>query len=122
MSSLSLKLSLLFVGIALLCVGIIALWVNNSVQREFIVYCEQGCLVPTAQASSPGMPGGVSGLELCSRLMKARAGLKAIVASGYGTEAADDGDAVTPDVAFLSKPFDVKKLAAAVRERLDRKP
>jgi signal transduction histidine kinase len=39
--SLSVKLSLLFVGIALVSVGVIALWVNNSVQSEFICYCQK---------------------------------------------------------------------------------
>ncbi|MBM4445912.1 MAG: HAMP domain-containing protein [Chloroflexi bacterium] len=38
--SLSVKLSLLFVGIALVSVGVIALWVNNSVQSEFCSYCQ----------------------------------------------------------------------------------
>jgi two-component system sensor histidine kinase BaeS len=38
--SLSVKLSLLFVGIALVSVGVIAMWVNNSVQTEFRCYCE----------------------------------------------------------------------------------
>ena len=40
MRSLSVKLSLLFVGIALVSVGVIALWVNNSVQSEFGSYCQ----------------------------------------------------------------------------------
>jgi len=38
---LSVKLSLLFVGIALVSVGVIAMWVNNSVQTEFRCYCEE---------------------------------------------------------------------------------
>jgi len=43
MRSLSLKLTLLFVVIALVSVVVIALWVNRSVQTEFISYCQQGC-------------------------------------------------------------------------------
>jgi len=39
--TLSVKLSLLFVGIALVSVGVIALWVNNSVQSEFSCYCQK---------------------------------------------------------------------------------
>jgi signal transduction histidine kinase len=38
--SLSVKFSLLFIGIALVSVGVIALWVNNSVQHEFNCYCQ----------------------------------------------------------------------------------
>ncbi len=41
MRSLSFKLTLLFVGIALLSIGIIALWMNNTVQREFDCLCQQ---------------------------------------------------------------------------------
>ena len=37
---LSVKLSLLFVGIALVSVGVIAMWVNYSVQSEFCSYCQ----------------------------------------------------------------------------------
>jgi signal transduction histidine kinase len=39
--SLSVKLSLLFVGIALVSVGVIALWVNSTVQSEFCSYCQR---------------------------------------------------------------------------------
>jgi len=41
--SLSVKLSLLFVGIALISVGVIALWVNHTVRSEFIMYCQRDC-------------------------------------------------------------------------------
>lgn len=41
LNRLSVKLSLLFVGIALVSVGVIALWVNRSVQTEFACYCQQ---------------------------------------------------------------------------------
>lgn len=39
MNKLSIKLSLLFVGIALICVGIVAVWVNHSVSTNFTSYC-----------------------------------------------------------------------------------
>ncbi len=41
LNKLSVKLSLLFVGIALVSVGVIALWVNRSVQTEFTCYCQR---------------------------------------------------------------------------------
>lgn len=60
--SLSVKLSLLFVGIALVSVGVIALWVGNTVQSEFSSYCQRSCGRPTApcqvcmEAQSAGQP------------------------------------------------------------------
>ena len=62
---LSVKLSLLFVGIALVSVGVIAMWVNNSVQTEFRCYCQEsyqvqappGSIYPiTGFGSQRGMP------------------------------------------------------------------
>jgi len=62
---LSVKLSLLFVGIALVSVGVIAMWVNNSVQNEFRYYCQEsyqvqappGSVYPiTGFGSQCGMP------------------------------------------------------------------
>jgi len=46
--SLAVKLSLLFVGIALISVGVIALWMNQTVRSEFTIYCQR----------SDGMHGG----------------------------------------------------------------
>ena len=43
MHSLSLKLSLIFVAIALVAVGIVAFWVNHAVNTEFYHYCQQPC-------------------------------------------------------------------------------
>ena len=56
MRSLSVKLSLLFVGIALVSVGVIALWVNNSVQNEFSCYCQrsyEGQAPPDSTCTEP---------------------------------------------------------------------
>jgi len=56
---LSVKLSLLFVGIALVSVGVIAMWVNNSVQTEFRCYCQESY---QGQVPSDSMhPGAGSG-------------------------------------------------------------
>jgi len=56
---LSVKLSLLFVGIALVSVGVIAMWVNNSVQTQFRCYCAESYQV---QAPPDSMhPGAGSG-------------------------------------------------------------
>jgi signal transduction histidine kinase len=41
MNSLSVKLSLLFAGLALLCIGALAVWVNQAVNANFNTYCEQ---------------------------------------------------------------------------------
>ncbi|MGD0353514.1 MAG: HAMP domain-containing sensor histidine kinase [Dehalococcoidia bacterium] len=62
LNKLSVKLSLLFVGIALVSVGVIALWVNRSVQTEFTCYCQKNCQVQAAPdfTSTITMPGGDS--------------------------------------------------------------
>jgi two-component system sensor histidine kinase BaeS len=57
--SLSVKLSLLFVGIALMSVGVIAIWVNSSVQTEFACYC-QTCHEKQAPADSTHPGAGFS--------------------------------------------------------------
>ena len=59
LNRLSVKLSLLFVGIALVSVGVIALWVNRSVQTEFACYCQRSYQVPALPGSTSTimMPG-----------------------------------------------------------------
>lgn len=52
LNRLSMKLPLLFVGIALVSVGVIAMWVNRSVQTEFSHYCQIICQVQTAPGST----------------------------------------------------------------------
>lgn len=41
MKSLSIKLSALFVGIALISIGIVSIWVNQSVKANFADYCQR---------------------------------------------------------------------------------
>jgi signal transduction histidine kinase len=41
MYNLSIKLSLLFAGLALISIGIVAVWVNQSVNANFANYCQQ---------------------------------------------------------------------------------
>ena len=65
------------------------------------------------------MPEGLTGLELTDRLQAARPGLKAIVASGYSSEMVQAGAPTKPGVVYLPKPFDLRVLAAVVREILD---
>jgi len=60
MNSLSIKLSMLFLGIALLSVGIVAIWINQAVSVNFASYCvrnEQACSCSTdgtAMAAASG--------------------------------------------------------------------
>jgi two-component SAPR family response regulator len=53
--------------------------------------------------------------------LKEDAGLKIIYASGYNTEIADRDFQLKlkEGVNYLSKPFDVQKLAKTVRDKLD---
>jgi two-component system, cell cycle sensor histidine kinase and response regulator CckA len=64
------------------------------------------------------MPEGMTGLELVERLRQRKPGLRVLISSGYGPDAAQPG---TPaDVAYIPKPYRAEALAAAVRTSLDR--
>ena len=67
------------------------------------------------------LPEGMTGLELCGRLRALRPGLKAIISSGYSTELVLAGSPAKEGIVYLPKPFDIKHLAAMVRECLDSK-
>jgi two-component system cell cycle sensor histidine kinase/response regulator CckA len=65
------------------------------------------------------MPGGITGLDLFRRFKQTKANLKAIVSSGYSLELATSNVPPGPDIAFLSKPYEITTLAIAVRKCLD---
>lgn len=56
MKKLSIKLGLLFVGIALLSVGIVSIWVNHSVSYNFASYCNKNSM--ECACDSQGIPLG----------------------------------------------------------------
>ncbi|MBN1652532.1 MAG: response regulator [Deltaproteobacteria bacterium] len=68
------------------------------------------------------MPGGISGLDLCSRLKEKKAGLRTIISSGYGVQVIDDKNVAALDLTFLHKPYNITKLATTIRSLFDRKP
>jgi signal transduction histidine kinase len=55
MNSLSIKLSLLFAGLALLSIGVLAIWVNQSVNTRFTSYCQQHNATCMCEDRSTGM-------------------------------------------------------------------
>ena len=61
------------------------------------------------------MPGGMSGIELCQRLVAQRPGLRVIVLSGYAPQADSH-----PRFTHVDKPCEGDALARVVRELLDR--
>lgn len=65
------------------------------------------------------MPGGINGMELFRRFKQTKATLKAIVTSGYSQDLATSNVRTEPDLAFLSKPYEITTLAVAVRKCLD---
>ena len=65
------------------------------------------------------MPGGISGLELTSRLRARKKDLEVIVMSGYSVDLVHEGDMAVRAVHFLSKPFTIAALSEAVRFALD---
>ncbi|MBI5386744.1 MAG: response regulator [Verrucomicrobia bacterium] len=67
------------------------------------------------------MPNGISGGRLATRLRSDQPALQVIYISGYCMELADRELLQGDHCAFLAKPFDVHRLAALVRERLDRR-
>jgi CheY-like chemotaxis protein len=66
------------------------------------------------------MPGGMTGKELGQLILKDNPKLKVIYMSGYSAEIAGRDFALEEGFNFLVKPFQVEKLAATIRARLDR--
>jgi PAS domain S-box-containing protein len=65
------------------------------------------------------MPEGMNGKELAQQLLQQNPKLKVIYASGYSVEVAGKDLVLEEGVNFLNKPFQIHKLAHAVRHRLD---
>jgi PAS domain S-box-containing protein len=66
------------------------------------------------------MPGGMTGVDLGGELLKLNPELKVIYASGYSADVASNECPMEEGVNFLTKPFEVKKLAQIIRHRLDK--
>ncbi|MEO8619873.1 MAG: PAS domain S-box protein [bacterium] len=65
------------------------------------------------------MPGGISGLELTSRLRALKSNVDVIVMSGYSVDLVHEGDMAVREVHFLGKPFTIAALSEIVRSALD---
>jgi PAS domain S-box-containing protein len=65
------------------------------------------------------MPGGINGRQLGERLLKEDPKLKVIYASGYSAEVAGGDFPLKEGVNFLTKPFEMHKLAKTIRNCLD---
>ncbi len=65
------------------------------------------------------MPGGMTGIELAQRLMQDAPDLKVVYMSGYSAEIAGKDLPLQEGMNFLSKPFNLVRLASVVRTTLD---
>jgi CheY-like chemotaxis protein len=66
------------------------------------------------------MPGGLTGKELGQQILRDNPKLKVIYMSGYSAEIVGRDFPLEEGFNFLVKPFQVEKLAAAIRARLER--
>jgi CheY-like chemotaxis protein len=67
------------------------------------------------------MPEGVSGMDLATRVLQAKPGVKIIIASGYSFDDIDPEFVAKGHARFLQKPYTHVTLAKAVRDCLDGK-
>jgi two-component system cell cycle sensor histidine kinase/response regulator CckA len=65
------------------------------------------------------LPGGLTGRELAEQLLQHDPELKVIYSSGYSAEIVSKHIILEEGINFLSKPFETRKLAQTVRNRLD---
>jgi hypothetical protein len=65
------------------------------------------------------MPGGISGLDLATRLAPVRPKMRVLFMSGYADDVIAHRGVLDEDAAFLQKPFTGEVLARRVREVLD---
>ena len=68
------------------------------------------------------LPGGMGGREVAEALQRRRPGIPVLYVSGYSEGVIQHRGRLDPGVQLLSKPFDRRGLAAAVREALSRRP
>ncbi len=64
----------------------------------------------------------LSGRELAERMAEANPGLRVLFMSGYSDEAVYRHGVLSPDAAFIEKPFTERSLTGKVREVLDQSP
>jgi PAS domain S-box-containing protein len=67
------------------------------------------------------MPGGMTGLELALELRSFRPGLRVLISSGYSAEFSQGVNPVDQGFDYLPKPYELDKLAHAVRGCFDRR-
>ncbi len=65
------------------------------------------------------MPGGLSGLDLASRLRQEKPGLRVVVSSGYSTDLVGHSALVGRRLHYVPKPCEPQELARILREALD---
>ena len=65
------------------------------------------------------MPGGITGKDLAAKFCQQKPALKIIYTSGYSGELVDGDFSLEEDVNFLTKPFQISRLADIVRKKLD---
>jgi CheY-like chemotaxis protein len=65
------------------------------------------------------MPDRMNGRELAEELRTESSNLKVIFMSGYSADAVGKDFIARPGLQYLQKPYDPRKLAAAVRQCLD---
>ena len=68
------------------------------------------------------MPGGLTGLDLATRLSAERPELRVVFTSGYSRETSSSAVSLVPGIDFLEKPYHVRQLLSIVRRRLDAPP
>jgi len=64
------------------------------------------------------MPGSLNGLQLARRLRTDNPQLPVLIASGYSSVMVESGLSPEERIHFVSKPFEVTKLAETIREAL----
>ncbi len=65
------------------------------------------------------MPNGITGLDLAERFNRTKPGLKVIITSGYSVDLRNAGVSGESGFVYLAKPYEMRNLAAIVRNCLD---
>jgi signal transduction histidine kinase/ligand-binding sensor domain-containing protein/CheY-like chemotaxis protein len=65
------------------------------------------------------MPNGITGLDLAERFRQTKPGLKVIITSGYSVDLRKAGASGKSGFMYLAKPYEMRNLAAIVRNCLD---